>query len=169
MSGRPATEATSVFEFTVTHRNGEAYALRAHQGQVLLIVNTASQCGFTPQLAGLERLWQNYGQAGLVVLGFPCNQFNQQEPLDNAGIASFCKLNHGVTFPVMDKLDVNGAGADPLFQWLGRQQRGLFGNRRIQWNFTKFLLNRQGQVLARYAPLTKPENLVGAIETALHS
>lgn len=170
MSARPANpEATSVFEFTVTHRNGEAYALRAHQGQVLLIVNTASQCGFTPQLAGLEQLWQNYGQAGLVVLGFPCNQFKQQEPLDNAGIASFCKLNYGVTFPVMDKLDVNGAGADPLFQWLGRQQRGLFGNRRIQWNFTKFLLNRQGQVLARYAPLTKPENLVGAIETALRS
>ncbi|MDH5859021.1 glutathione peroxidase [Lampropedia aestuarii] len=170
MSARSANpEATSVFDFTVTHRNGEAYALRAHQGQVLLIVNTASQCGFTPQLAGLEQLWQNYRQAGLVVLGFPCNQFRRQEPLDNAGIASFCKRNYGVTFPVMDKLDVNGAGADPLFQWLGQQQRGLFGNRRIQWNFTKFLLNRQGQVLARYAPLTKPEHLAGAVETALHS
>lgn len=157
----------SVFDFTVTQHNGTAYPLEAHQGQVLLIVNTASQCGFTPQLAGLEQLWQRYGAQGLVVLGFPCNQFKQQEPLSNDQISSFCALNFGVSFPVLDKVDVNGQAADPLFQWLTEQQRGLFGNRRIQWNFTKFLLNRQGQVLARYAPLTKPEKLTRDIEAAL--
>ena len=163
------SQAASVFDFTATNQNGKAYPLRAHLGQVLLVVNTASQCGFTPQLAGLEQLWRDYGPAGLVVLGFPCNQFKQQEPLDNAGIASFCALNYGVTFPVMDKVDVNGPTADPLFQWLCQQRRGLFGNRRIQWNFTKFLLNRQGQTVARFAPLTRPDKLVPAIELALHS
>lgn len=161
------SSAATVFDFTVRHQGGQDYPLSVHRGQVLLIVNTASQCGFTAQLAGLEQLWQTYAPAGLVVLGFPCNQFKQQEPLGNAEIVQFCALNHGVSFPLMDKVAVNGAQAEPLFQWLTEQQRGLFGNRRIQWNFTKFLLNRSGQVIDRFAPLTKPERLVGAIEAAL--
>jgi glutathione peroxidase len=139
-----------------------------YQGKVVLVVNTASQCGFTPQYAGLETLYQTYKDQGLVILGFPCNQFGGQEPGDAAEIAQTCQLNYGVTFPMFAKVDVNGSAAHPLFQWLTNAAPGLLGNS-IKWNFTKFLIGREGEALKRYAPITKPEALADDIRAQLQS
>ena len=147
--------------------SGRQLRLAEQVGKVLLIVNTASQCGFTPQFTGLEALWQTYRERGLVVMGFPCNQFGGQDPGDNAQIASLCQLNYGVSFPMMAKIEVNGDDAHPLFNWLKSEAPGLLGSTGIKWNFTKFLLGRDAQVIRRYAPQDKPEKLAGDIEAAL--
>jgi glutathione peroxidase len=141
--------------------------LARFRGQPLLIVNTASACGFTPQFAGLEELHRTYGDRGLAVLGFPCNQFGAQDPGSNAEIASFCQANYGVSFPMMEKIDVNGAQAHPLYRWLTAEAPGLLGSKAIKWNFTKFLVGKDGQVIRRYAPQDKPESLAKDIEAAL--
>lgn len=154
-------------DFSATRIDGHNAPLSAYAGQVVLVVNTASACGFTPQFAGLQQLHQRYADQGLVVLGFPCNQFGQQDKGSNSEIASFCQRNYGVDFPMMAKVDVNGPQAHPLFQWLKAQAPGLLGTRRIKWNFTKFLIGRDGQVRARYAPRDTPATLVEAIEAAL--
>jgi len=133
----------------------------------MLIVNTASACGFTPQFGGLEKLHKAYGERGLVVLGFPCNQFGGQDPGSNDEIASFCQLNYGVTFPMMQKVNVNGAEAHPLYQWLTAEAPGLLGSKAIKWNFTKFLVGKDGRVIKRYAPQDAPEKLAADIEAAL--
>ena len=147
--------------------DGLRYDLSAHRGQVLLVVNTASACGFTPQLAGLHTLHERYGDQGLTVLGFPCNQFGGQEPGSAEEIGAFCQRNYGVDFQIMEKTDVNGAEAHPLFQWLTREAPGLLGTRAIKWNFTKFLIGRDGRVIRRYAPQDRPETLAQDIEAAL--
>jgi glutathione peroxidase len=134
---------------------------------VILIVNTASKCGFTPQYEGLEALYRELGEKGLVVLGFPCNQFGSQEPGDAAEIASFCKLSYDVSFPMFDKIEVNGPAASPLFQWLKTEAPGILGTKGIKWNFTKFLVDRSGRVVGRFAPKTKPRDLKAAITTLL--
>ncbi|WP_354011292.1 glutathione peroxidase [Endozoicomonas lisbonensis] len=149
--------------------NGESCSLGNYRGKVVLIVNTASQCGFTPQYKGLESLYEKYREKGLVVLGFPCNQFGHQEPGSSDDIGSFCEKNYGVTFPVFEKIDVNGDTAAPLYQDLKSAAPGVLGTQKIKWNFTKFLLNRRGEVIARYAPTTKPENLESAILAELES
>ena len=154
-------------DFEATDIQGRKLRLDDHAGQVLLIVNTASQCGFTPQFAGLEKLWDRYRKQGLVVLGFPSNQFGHQDPGSNDEIASFCRLNYGVSFPMMAKIEVNGSAADPLYQWLCAQAPGLLGTQAIKWNFTKFLVGRDGQVIKRYAPQDAPEKLAADIEAAL--
>jgi len=158
---------TSVYDFDAQQMNGQTVPLRNYQGQVLLIVNTASACGFTPQFAGLEELHQQYAGKGLVVLGFPCNQFGKQDPGSNDEIASFCQLNYGVSFPMMAKVAVNGADATPLYRWLTAEAPGLLGTKAIKWNFTKFLIGKDGQVIRRYAPLDKPASLAKDIEAAL--
>ncbi|MEA1084805.1 glutathione peroxidase [Sphingomonas sp. CD22] len=158
---------TAITDFTVTGADGAAASLDRWAGQVLLIVNTASKCGFTPQYEGLEKLHRRFADSGFEVLGFPCNQFGAQEPGDAAEIASFCSLTYGVTFPVFAKVDVNGAGADPLFVRLKAEAPGLLGSKAIKWNFTKFLVNREGKVVRRYAPTTKPEEIAGDIEALL--
>jgi len=157
----------SVYDFEALGIDGKKVALKKFKGQVLLIVNTASACGFTPQFAGLEKLHETYAKRGLVVLGFPCNQFGEQDAGSNGEIASFCQVNYGVTFPMMAKIDVNGAGAHPLYQWLCKEAPGLLGSKAIKWNFTKFLVGRDGAVIKRYAPTDTPESLVRDIETAL--
>lgn len=157
----------NVHHFQVTTAQGETIALRNFRDKVLLIVNTASQCGFTPQYQELEQLHQQYKDQGLVILAFPCNQFGAQEPGDNAQIQQFCQINYGVSFPVMAKIQVNGPDADPLFEFLKDQARGLLKTRAIKWNFTKFLVNKDGVVVKRYAPRTKPMQLVEAIEAEL--
>ena len=157
----------SVHDLTPSAADGSPYPLAQHRGSVILIVNTASKCGFTPQYAGLEALARKYRSAGLVVLGFPCNQFGAQEPGDAAEIAAFCSLAYEVGFPVLAKVAVNGPGADPVFAHLTRAKPGLLGSRAIKWNFTKFLVGRDGWVIARYAPSTKPEALEAAIAAAL--
>ena len=154
-------------DFEVLQMDGQTLPLRRYHGRVLLIVNTASACGFTPQLAGLQALHAQYADQGLVVLGFPCNQFGHQEPGSNDEIASFCQRNYGVDFPVMAKIDVNGAGAAPLYRWLTAQAPGLLGSKAIKWNFTKFLVGKDGQVIRRYAPQEVPKNLARDIEAAL--
>ncbi|HET8602461.1 MAG TPA: glutathione peroxidase [Marmoricola sp.] len=159
---------TSLADFSATTLTGEEQSLDAYAGQVVLVVNTASQCGFTPQYAGLEEIWQKYRDRGFVVLGFPCNQFGNQEPGDEGAIADFCERNYGVSFPMFAKVEVNGADAHPLFDWLRREKGGLLGSR-IKWNFTKFLVGRDGQIIKRYAPATKPEALAEDIEAALAS
>ena len=146
---------------------GQRVALSRYKGKVLLIVNTASQCGFTPQFDGLQALWQAYQDQGLVVLGFPSNQFGAQDPGSNDQIASFCQLNYGVSFPMMAKVDVNGAAAHPLYQWLTREAPGMLGLQAIKWNFAKFLVGRDGKTIKRYAPQDEPEKLVADIEAAL--
>ena len=146
---------------------GQRVQLSRYKGKVLLIVNTASQCGFTPQFDGLQALWQAYGDQGLVVLGFPSNQFGAQDPGSNDQIASFCQLNYGVSFPMMAKIDVNGGGAHPLYQWLTREAPGMLGLQAIKWNFTKFLVGKDGQVLKRYAPTDTPQSMADDIEAAL--
>ncbi len=159
----------SITDFTVQAPDGRAVPLAAYRGRVLLIANTASRCGFTPQYAGLEALWRAHRDAGLVVLGFPCNQFGGQEPGSAEQIAGFCSTTYDVTFPVMAKVEVNGGGADPLFAWLKREKPGLLGTGTIKWNFTKFLVGRDGVVLARFAPATSPAGLAGAVAAALAS
>lgn len=158
---------TALHDLTPRSADGTPYPLAQHRGQVVLIVNTASQCGFTGQYAGLEALWRRHRDQGLVVLGFPCNQFGAQEPGDAAEIAQFCSLTYDVSFPVLAKVAVNGAQADPVFSHLTREKPGLLGSRAIKWNFTKFLVGRDGRVIARYAPSTKPEALEAAIVAAL--
>ena len=158
---------TTMHDFTVRNIQSEPVPLSRYQGQVVLVVNTASACGFTPQFAGLEELHKAYAAQGLAVLGFPCNQFGSQDPGSNDEIASFCQLNYGVDFPMMEKIDVNGAKADPLYQWLTKEAPGLLGSKAIKWNFTKFLVGRDGQVIRRYAPQDAPAKLAGDIEAAL--
>jgi len=157
----------SVFDFSAPDVAGRETALAEFRGKVLLIVNTASRCGYTPQYAGLEALYEKYKDRGLAVLGFPCNQFGAQEPGTEAEIAQFCSLNYGVTFPLFAKVDVNGAHAHPLFQFLKSEKTGLFGTENIKWNFTKFLIDRQGKVTHRYAPATSPSDLAADIEKLL--
>ncbi|OGB05548.1 MAG: glutathione peroxidase [Burkholderiales bacterium RIFCSPLOWO2_12_FULL_64_99] len=158
---------STVYDFEAQTITGQAVKLDQYRGQVLLIVNTASKCGFTPQFEGLEKLWQSHGPKGLAVLGFPCNQFGGQDPGANDEIASFCQLNYGVSFPMMAKVDVNGAQAHPLYQWLVKEAPGILGTKAIKWNFTKFLIGRDGQVLGRYAPTDAPKSLIDDIEKAL--
>lgn len=160
-------DAKSVHDFDARQIDGQDMALSAFKGQVMLIVNTASQCGFTPQFGGLEELHKTYGGKGLAVLGFPCNQFGAQDPGADSEIATFCQVNYGVTFPMMSKVDVNGPAAHPLYQWLSSEAPGLLGSKAIKWNFTKFLVGKDGQVLKRYAPLDKPADLTKDIEAAL--
>ncbi len=157
----------SIYDFDAQQMNGQTVPLSQYQGTVLLIVNTASACGFTPQFGGLEELHKEYADKGLVVLGFPCNQFGSQDPGSNDEIASFCQLNYGVSFPMMAKVAVNGVEADPLFQWLCAEAPGLLGSKAIKWNFTKFLVGRDGQVIRRYAPTDTPQSLARDIEKAL--
>ena len=158
---------TTVYDFEALTITGKSVPLKQYQGKPLLIVNTASACGFTPQFAGLEALHKTYGSKGLAVPGFPCNQFGSQDSGSNGEIAEFCQLNYGVSFPMMAKVEVNGAGALPLYQWLTKEKPGLLGSTAIKWNFTKFLVGRDGRVIRRYAPLDRPESLVGDIEKAL--
>ncbi len=157
---------TGIYDFTATSLAGEDVALKRFEGQVLLIVNTASACGFTPQYRGLEALQQQYGPRGFTVLGFPCNQFGGQEPGDASQIAQFCERNYGVSFPMFAKIDVNGSQAHPLYQYLRSEKSGLLGSS-IKWNFTKFLVDRKGQVVGRYAPTATPEGLKKEIEALL--
>ena len=157
----------SFYDFEALQMDGQSVSLRQYAGKVLLIVNTASACGFTPQLGGLEALHKQYAEKGLVVLGFPCNQFGHQDPGSNEEIADFCQLNYGVNFPMMAKIEVNGDGASPLYRWLAAEAPGLLGSKAIKWNFTKFLIGRDGQVLRRYAPQDAPHKLAGDIEAAL--
>lgn len=157
----------TAYDFQAQTIRGEAVDLAQYRGQVLLIVNTASACGFTPQFKGLEQLWEDYGARGLVVLGFPSNEFGGQDPGSNEEIASFCEMNYGVSFPMMSKIRVNGAEAHPLWQWLKSEKPGFLGTEAIKWNFSKFLIGRDGQVLKRYAPNDAPEKLRGDIEAAL--
>lgn len=158
---------TSIYDFEAQTLDGKPAPMADYKGKVLLIVNTASKCGFTPQYKGLEALWTKYKDKGLVVLGFPCNQFGAQEPGDAAEIANFCSLTYDVDFPMMGKIDVNGPAAHPLYAWLKTQKKGVMGTEGIKWNFTKFLVGRDGKVAARYAPTDKPEDLEGAIEALL--
>jgi len=158
---------STIDDFSALQMNGKSMPLKKFKGKPLLIANTASACGFTPQFAGLEALHQAYGSRGLVVLGFPCNQFGAQDPGSNAEIAEFCQLNYGVSFPMLAKVDVNGAHADPLYQWLAAEAPGLLGSKAIKWNFTKFLVGKDGAVLRRYAPTNTPESLAADIEAAL--
>ncbi len=156
-----------VYDFRVKGPTGAACDLAAYQGQVLLLVNVASRCGFTPQYAALEALYRRYQGQGFTVLGFPCNQFGGQEPAGDAEIQTFCRSQYDVTFPVFGKIDVKGPGADPLYQWLCARAPGLWGTRAIKWNFTKFLIDRSGHVRARHAPRTPPARLALAIEHLL--
>jgi glutathione peroxidase len=158
---------TTVYDFDALSIDGKPVALTQYRDKVLLVVNTASACGFTPQFGGLEKLHEHYGPQGLVVLGFPCNQFGAQDAGSNPEIAGFCQRNYGVTFPMMAKIEVNGAGAHPLYQWLATEAPGLLGSKSIKWNFTKFLVGKDGRVLKRYAPTDKPESLAKDIEAAL--
>ena len=158
---------TDITDFAVKAADGSTAQLSDYRGRVLLIVNTASKCGFTPQYEGLEQLHRDYADRGFEVLGFPCNQFGAQEPGDAAEIANFCSLTYDVTFPVFAKIDVNGPGADPLFERLKGDAPGLLGSKAIKWNFTKFLVNRDGKVVDRYAPTTKPEDIRKDIEKLL--
>jgi glutathione peroxidase len=159
--------AASLYDFQANDINGQTVHLSDHRGKVLLIINTASACGFTPQFSGLEELHQTYADKGLVVLGFPCNQFGAQDPGSNAEIGAFCQKNYGVSFAMMEKIDVNGNQAHPLFQWLKQQAPGVLGSEGIKWNFTKFLVGRDGQVIKRFASLDKPAALASEIEQAL--
>ena len=157
----------SVYDYSATRLDGHAESLSAYRGQVLLIVNTASQCGFTPQYAGLETLYKKLEPQGLTVLGFPCNQFGAQEPGTEAEIGAFCEKNYGVTFPMFAKIDVNGENAHPLYRYLKDAKPGLLGTEAIKWNFTKFLVDRKGEPVARYAPQAKPEELEEPIRKLL--
>ena len=158
---------TTVYEFDALTISGQSVPLKQYQGKPMLIVNTASACGFTPQFAGLEELHKTYAAKGLVVLGFPCNQFGAQDKGSNDEIAEFCQLNYGVSFPMMAKIDVNGGDAHPLYKWLSSEAPGLLGTKAIKWNFTKFLVGKDGQVLKRYAPTDTPKSMADDIEAAL--
>ena len=157
----------SVYDYTAKTLDGQDVSLADYRGQVLLIVNTASKCGFTPQYEGLETLYRDYKDRGLTILGFPCNQFGAQEPGNAEEIASFCSLTYDVTFPMLAKIDVNGPSAHPLYAFLKKEQKGLLGTEGIKWNFTKFLVGRDGEVVERFAPTTKPEDLKVAVEALL--
>ena len=157
----------SLYDFQAQSIDGQTVPLSHYRGQVLLIVNTASACGFTAQFTGLEKLHQQYGPLGLAVIGFPCNQFASQDPGDNEQIAGFCQRNYGVSFQMMGKIEVNGPGAHPLYQWLTAEAPGILGTKAIKWNFTKFLVGRDGRVIKRYAPQDTPEKIAKDIEAAL--
>ena len=156
-----------IYDLSVRTIDGKPQTLAAFQGRPMLIVNTASECGFTPQYKGLEALHAIYGKRGLAVLGFPCNQFGAQEPGTEAEIATFCEKNFGVTFPLFAKIDVNGDAAHPLFEYLKKSKPGLLGSEKIKWNFTKFLVDKDGKVVERYSPQTEPKELASAIEKLL--
>jgi glutathione peroxidase len=158
---------STVYDFEAQKIDGTPVALSQFKGHAMLIVNTASACGFTPQFGGLETLHKTYADQGLVVLGFPCNQFGAQDSGSNTQIAEFCQLNYGVSFPMMAKIEVNGAQAHPLYQWLSAEAPGLLGTKAIKWNFTKFLVGKDGQVIKRYAPTDAPASLAKDIEAAL--
>jgi glutathione peroxidase len=158
---------SSIYDFEAQQINGQDIALSQFKGKVMLIVNTASKCGFTPQFGGLEELHKTYTDRGLVVLGFPCNQFGSQDPGADGEIAEFCQVNYGVSFPMMGKIDVNGPAAHPLYKWLSSEAPGLLGSKSIKWNFTKFLVGKDGQVIRRYAPTDKPADLAKDVEAAL--
>jgi glutathione peroxidase len=157
----------SVYDFEAVSIDGKPASLATQKGKVLLIVNTASACGFTPQFAGLEKLWETYADKGLVVVGFPSNEFGGQDPGSDGEIASFCQLNYGVSFPMMSKVKVNGAEAHPLWKWLTAEAPGILGTKGIKWNFTKFLVGKDGRVIKRYAPNDTPESITKDIEAAL--
>ena len=156
----------SIYDFTAVASNGQEINFKDFEGKVLLIVNTASKCGFTPQFDGLEKLNEKYRDRGLVIIGFPCNQFAQQDPGTDSEIEDFCRLNYGVTFQIMKKIDVNGKDAHPIFKYLRHQTRGLFGDK-VKWNFTKFLISRDGKTVKRFAPMVTPEKMEGSIEKML--
>jgi glutathione peroxidase len=158
---------TTILDFSATAIDGAPFEFAALQGKVVLVVNTASACGFTPQFAGLEKLHQDYAARGLVVIGFPCNQFGAQDAGSNAEIASFCQKNYGVSFTMMEKVAVNGEGAHPLFKWLSSKARGILGTESIKWNFTKFLVGKDGMPIQRFGSADTPQALRGAIEAAL--
>ncbi|MBE9400658.1 MAG: glutathione peroxidase [Acinetobacter sp.] len=158
---------TTIYDFQAEMLEGEQKNFSEYQGKVLLIVNTASQCGLTPQFEGLEQLYQDYQSKGLIILGFPCNQFAHQDPLTNEEIGGFCQRNYGVSFPMFAKVDVNGSTAHPLYQYLTAEAKGILGSQKIKWNFTKFLINQEGKVIKRYAPLIKPEKIAKDIQKLL--
>ena len=157
----------SFYSIQTTTLSGKPADLKQYAGKVSLVVNVASKCGFTPQYKGLEELWQTYKDQGLVVLGFPCNQFGKQEPGNEGAISEFCELNFGVSFPLFKKIEVNGAGAHPLFVQLKKRAPGVLGSQGIKWNFTKFLIGKDGQLVKRFAPATKPQDLTREIEALL--
>ena len=159
--------AKTVYDFSCATPGGKKKSLADYKGKVLLVVNTASKCGFTPQFAGLEELYEKYKDQGLVILGFPCNQFGKQDPGSNDEIMEFCQLNYGVSFPMFGKIEVNGSGADPLYKYLKKEAPGALGTEGIKWNFTKFLVDRNGDVIERYAPATEPKDIAEAIEALL--
>ena len=159
----------SIYDFKVAARDGSQVDLGDYRGQVLIVVNTASKCGFTPQFTGLEELYQEFKDQGLTVIGFPCNQFGNQDPGSNEEIAEFCQVNYGVTFPMMGKVDVKGDDADPVFTWLTAQAPGFLGMKAIKWNFTKFVISRDGEVLERFSPQDDPAKMRKAIEKALQA
>jgi glutathione peroxidase len=162
-----AGKTQSIYDFEAVSIDGKPAQLSTQRGKVILIVNTASACGFTPQFAGLEALWKAYRDKGLVIVGFPSNEFGAQDPGSNDEIASFCELNYGVSFPMMSKVEVNGASAHPLWKWLTAEAPGLMGSQAVKWNFTKFLVGKDGKVLKRYAPTDTPESITKDIEAAL--
>lgn len=158
---------SNIYDFSAKTITGDDVSLADYQGKVMLVVNTASKCGFTPQFKGLEALYQQYKDKDFMILGFPCNQFLSQDPGSDEEISQFCELNYGVTFPMYSKIDVNGANAHPLFKYLAEQAPGLLGSKAIKWNFTKFLVDGQGKVVKRYAPQTEPKDIARDIETLL--
>lgn len=158
---------STVYDFEAESIGGAKKSLADYRGQVLLVVNTASKCGFTPQLEGLEAIYKKYKEKGLTILGFPCNQFGKQDPGSNGEIQEFCQLNYGVSFPMHAKVDVNGDNAHPLFNHLKTEAPGVLGTKKIKWNFTKFLINREGKVVARFAPATPPEKIEAKIQSLL--
>ena len=158
---------STVYDFSARQINGKDISLAQFKGKVMLIVNTASKCGFTPQFGGLEKLHNSHAARGLAVLGFPCNQFGAQDPGTDGEIKSFCQLNYGVNFLMMGKIDVNGPAAHPLYKWLSAEAPGVFGSKAIKWNFTKFLVGKDGYVIRRYAPTDKPSDIAKDIDTAL--
>ncbi|WDF71072.1 glutathione peroxidase [Novosphingobium sp. KACC 22771] len=157
----------TIADFSAHLPNGETISLADRLGKVVLVVNTASKCGFTPQYDGLEKLWRDYGDRGFEVIAFPCNQFGAQEPGSAEEIEEFCRVNFGLSFPLMGKVEVNGPGADPLWNWLKETAPGILGTKQIKWNFTKFLIGRDGQIVKRFAPTDKPEDIAGEIEKLL--
>jgi len=159
---------SAIYDFSVNKITGEEVSLGDYQNKVLLIVNTASKCGFTPQFKGLEKVYKDYQDKGLEILGFPCNQFMKQDPGSDAEIGEFCSLNYGVTFPMFSKIDVNGGGTHPLYKYLKSEAKGLLGSEKVKWNFTKFLVSREGKVLKRYAPNTEPKEIITDIEGLLN-
>lgn len=158
---------TTIADFTVATNKGDELDLKEKLGKVLLVVNTASKCGFTPQYDGLEKLFQDYKEQGFEVMAFPCNQFGNQEPGDAGEIEQFCKVNFGLTFPLMQKVEVNGDNASPLFDWMKAEAPGLMGSKSIKWNFTKFLIDREGNVVKRYGPADAPATIAKDIEKLL--